>query len=331
MLISVIVPVFNTAPYIEECIISLVNQGIDKEDMEIICIDDGSTDESYAILSNLTETYNNIKLFRQSNKGVSYTRNKGISLANGEYIYFMDSDDILEEDSLNYIINKMEEMDLDLYTFDAESFLDNTSEEIEDFNYIRKKTYGLYSTGKELLNVLAKNKDFRITPWLFVTKTSIIKSNKLTFIEGILHEDEAFTPEVYLVSNKCMHEKKIFFKRRVRPNSTMTTKKNGENFVGYYIAFKHIYKLFFKYGKNYALRVRLGILMNILLSDFDDLKEQDKELYRDFYTDVLIKSKQNKFFLWKFWLKYHNKYFKKIIKESAKTRKQFIKKINFKL
>ena len=91
MKFSVIIPCYNVEKYIENTVKTVLNQTY--KDFEIILIDDGSKDSTLAILNHLKETDDKIKVFTQPNKGVSYTRNRGIDIAKGEYIYFLDADD----------------------------------------------------------------------------------------------------------------------------------------------------------------------------------------------------------------------------------------------
>lgn len=89
--ISIIIPVYNVEKYIEECLISVLNQTM--KEIEIICINDGSTDNSLKILNNYKNKNENIRIVNQENSGLSNARNVGLSLAKGEYIFFLDSDD----------------------------------------------------------------------------------------------------------------------------------------------------------------------------------------------------------------------------------------------
>lgn len=100
MLISFIVPVYNTELYLKECLDSLLNQNISQDEYEIICVNDGSTDDSSGILHNYASKYNNIVVIDKENGGVSSARNVGIEIARGEYIWFFDSDDVLKSNSL---------------------------------------------------------------------------------------------------------------------------------------------------------------------------------------------------------------------------------------
>ena len=96
--ISVVIPFYNVQKYLKQCLDSVVNQTFN--DIEIICIDDGSSDSSLDILNEYAKKDDRFKILTQENKGPSYTRNRGIDTAQGKYLYFMDSDDYIEPESL---------------------------------------------------------------------------------------------------------------------------------------------------------------------------------------------------------------------------------------
>ena len=118
--VSVIIPVYNTELYVRQTIQSILGQTL--YDIEIITVNDGSTDNSLSILSELAKQDNRIKIFTHSNQGLSVSRNVGIEKASGEFIYFMDSDDLLDHDTLEICYQKCTSEQLDFVFFDAESF-----------------------------------------------------------------------------------------------------------------------------------------------------------------------------------------------------------------
>lgn len=113
MFLSFIVPVYNTEKYLTECLDSLLDQDIPKEDYEIICINDGSTDGSLEILRSYKNAQPNIRIVDQKNAGLSAARNAGLSIAHGEYIWFVDSDDLIQEASLSVLKTKLREAQYD--------------------------------------------------------------------------------------------------------------------------------------------------------------------------------------------------------------------------
>ena len=118
MKLSFIVPIYNVEKYLDRCIDSLVNQDISKEIYEIICIDDASIDNSRYIIEQYKIQYSNIILIsHKENKGLSATRNTGINLAKGKYIWFIDSDDFIEYNCLSFLLRKCEFNDIDILCF----------------------------------------------------------------------------------------------------------------------------------------------------------------------------------------------------------------------
>lgn len=303
IILSIIVPVYNTEFYLQECLVSLLQQ--DLSNYEIICINDGSTDNSLEILKKYSERHSVIKVYSQDNKGLSATRNRGIDLAEGKYIYFMDSDDILEEYSLKYIIEKMRLNNLDLFVFDAESFFDEENTvNFELIEYDKKKSFGFYETGALLLDDLVKDRVFSSSVCLYVVKKDILIKNNLEFIENIIHEDEAFTVETFLNAGKSLHENRTFFKRRIRSESIMTKQRNEKNFIGYYKVFNRLHKYLKKDTK--AINKRLATIFNTLFSIHHSLDETSKNNVYIEYEDVLEKAKANNYYTFTNWLRHYN-------------------------
>ena len=117
MRLSIIVPVYNVEKYLAKCLVSLLNQDIASTAYEIIVINDGSTDGSYAIAQKYAEFNTNLILLKQENKGLSATRNRGVNEAKGKYIYFVDSDDFIAPNILKTLLNTLEENDLEILAF----------------------------------------------------------------------------------------------------------------------------------------------------------------------------------------------------------------------
>lgn len=124
--ISVIVPVYNVEDYLGECLDSLITQTL--SDIEIICINDGSTDNSLEILTNYSKRDSRIKIITQENKGLSSARNRGFEFINGKYTYFIDSDDILKSDALEKLYNLACDKNTDFIIFKLINFDSETKE-----------------------------------------------------------------------------------------------------------------------------------------------------------------------------------------------------------
>lgn len=117
MILSIIIPVFNAAQFLNSCLTSALNQNLDLTQFEIIIINDGSTDNSDEIIERFKSNHTNIVSISQVNSGVSVSRNKGLDAAKGKYILFLDADDYLEDDGLKKLLLTAENRDLDLLYF----------------------------------------------------------------------------------------------------------------------------------------------------------------------------------------------------------------------
>ena len=124
MKVSVIIPIYNVEEYLEECIDSILNQSLDN--VEILCINDGSTDNSLSILNKYSERNSNIKIINQENTGAGTARNRALKFAEGEYIYFLDGDDYLDKDTLLICYEEAKKNNLDIVTFDAILFYEKS-------------------------------------------------------------------------------------------------------------------------------------------------------------------------------------------------------------
>ena len=118
MLLSIVVPTYNVEKYIANCLDSLLDQDLSADIYEILVINDGSTDNSPKIATKYSESHDNVIVVNQENGGLSEARNKGIALAKGKYIYFIDSDDYIAKNTLGLIMETLETHDLDLLGVD---------------------------------------------------------------------------------------------------------------------------------------------------------------------------------------------------------------------
>lgn len=232
--VSIIIPVYNTEKFVEEAVRSIMNQTL--RDIEIIIINDGSTDNSSSVIEKLADEDKRIHIFTQNNHGASISRNIGIQKAKGKYIYFMDSDDYLESNTLELCYTKSEENDLDFIFFDAVILNKNNDFDI-NLNYQRKECTNpdqLYS-GIQIMSILTNNNCYSVSPCLYMINTSYLNTINLRFLPDIIHEDQLFSTLLYLQANRvmCIHED--FFKRRLRNDSIMTSNFSLKNINSYFI------------------------------------------------------------------------------------------------
>jgi glycosyltransferase involved in cell wall biosynthesis len=240
-MVSIIIPVYNVQDYLEECIDSLLNQTY--KNIEIITIDDGSTDSSLKILMEYEKKINNLKVIKQGNEGQSIARNNGIKIAEGKYIYFLDSDDYLSKYTIENLVLKMERNDLDLIRFSAKSFTKSKEIKINNHQYDFSKYFEsnkIYSKEEFIRTSL---RAYSASPVLYMVKKDIITKHKILFRPGIIHEDQLFTLQVFLNVNKSMYDPGRYYNRRLRPNSIMTSKdikSKEKSFLSYVQIYKQM-------------------------------------------------------------------------------------------
>ena len=218
--ISVIVPVYNGEKYVEECLKSLINQSMDS--LEMIIVNDGSTDKSEEILRYYTQQYNNFIYLEQKNKGLSEARNSGLQYAHGEYIVFVDCDDILPQHALTYLYTTAKETHADIVVGNVMMF-DNSN---NMGYYVRKnKDSAFTTTGKMFLMQAIANQCFVPMVYNYMYHNMYIKRNNFRFESGILHEDELWTPIVLAMAKHVSYTNEITYLYRQHDSSIMSSSK----------------------------------------------------------------------------------------------------------
>lgn len=219
--VSVIVTVYNIKDYIGACLDSILNQeGIS---LELICVDDVSTDGSYEILCEYARKDNRVKVYRNEvNRGLSSTRNVGIRHASGKYFYNIDGDDLLKPGSLRRLFTCAEENKLDLLSFSAESFFDENVEPIYDVNeYVRKNAYPGIWNGPELFVTLLKNDDRATSNMvLYFYNRKFFIENNLFGLEDIRYVDDSMF-SIFMAAERVMVIPDQLYLRRYREGSVV--------------------------------------------------------------------------------------------------------------
>jgi glycosyltransferase involved in cell wall biosynthesis len=196
--VSIVVPVYNSEDYLEVCIASLLNQTF--QDIEIILINDGSTDRSLDIIYAFAENDQRIRIHTQKNQGVSAARNAGLSMANGDYILCVDSDDAIELDTIETLYHHAIETD-------AEIVMGNALIE-----YANGQQYPFLPRDKALRSVFLQTGEWCFNKlmqtyapplvYLFFIKRDFVITNQLFFKEGIVHEDDIWCTKTMLLTEK---------------------------------------------------------------------------------------------------------------------------------
>lgn len=226
--VSVILPVYNVAPYLEDAFESVLNQSL--KEIEVIAVNDGSTDDSEKIIKKYQQQDSRIIFFSQENKGQSAARNLALRQATGKYIYMMDSDDILSSpDALQICYDYAEKNQADFIFFDREWISDQGSIETLGVHSIQYVEENKRYEGEALLNHMLNTESYNSVVWLLLINHDHLKSTGLTFYEGIIHEDELFTTILMLSSHSIYCLKKKLVKHRIHSSSTIGKKFSRRN------------------------------------------------------------------------------------------------------
>lgn len=238
--ISIIVPVYNVEDYLWECLDSIINQTYPS--LEVILVDDGSTDASGNICDIYAERDARITVLHTHNQGQSAARNIGIKQSHGDYIMFIDSDDFITlncvEDIVNIISNN-ENAEIICGKMIKYHFKKGRVQE-ETFQYDKKKIVN--KNGIQVLEYLFREMPVGMwSPCRSIYKRKLIMDNKLYFLEGITSEDLDLIPRIYTCAKIVdVYEKPFYYYRQQRINSTITTAKAKKYFDIVFVIKRHL-------------------------------------------------------------------------------------------
>ena len=239
--VSVILPIYNVAPYLDDAFQSLINQSL--KEIEIIAVNDGATDDSQTYIDKYMALDDRIHCYNQANQGLSGARNTGMKYVQGEFVYFMDSDDIIEPEALDLCYNYAKKMNADVCLFDADIFYENNAKELPwSYNRGNILEENRQYEGEEVFNTLLDKASHRAVVWLQFIKWDYLKSLGLHFYKGIIHEDELFTPQLLLQTNNIFYLNRSFIKHRVRNTSIQGRGYSKRNLNCYLTVIDELFK-----------------------------------------------------------------------------------------
>lgn len=226
--LSIILPVYNVENYLRESVESILDT-VNVNDIEIILVDDGSTDSSGDIADEYAKKREYINVYHKANGGLSDARNYGLYHAKGRYVFFMDSDDLLEKNAIDKILRYLKNDCPEILLFDA-TIVDSVGKIIKT-NQTRYYTHrGLQTdklyTGLDVIDVqLESNNDYVTTVWLGVYERKMLLKEALWFEKSLLHEDEMWTQKVLINAAKIRYVESSLYKYRIRNDSIMNDLK----------------------------------------------------------------------------------------------------------
>ena len=217
--VSVIIPIYNAEEYLQECLDSVINQTL--KEIEIICVDDGSTDNSLKILKEYTSKDKRITVLTQPNQKQGTARNNALKIAKGEYIQFLDSDDWLRKDTLEclYTIAKTNQLDMLLFSgwnvdCDTKKLIEN---KYWDYSYLPPFFYKTKFSINDCKKYISK---FPVSACLTMFNRSFLAEKNIYFAEKLYFEDNIFFIKAITQMNWCGISDEKFYFRRIHQNST---------------------------------------------------------------------------------------------------------------
>ena len=217
--LSIIVPVYNVEKYVRPCIESIFKQSLDEERFEVIIVNDGSTDNSMEMITDIVQQHHNITIINQENQSLSVARNNGIAVAKGEYILMPDSDDLLVENSLLPLLEKALETKADLGVAD---FLPIRDEEIDSFPGVVQNEFTYQEKSGEQL-FLEDLDQSQCYVWRSLYRRVFLLEHQISFVPGINYQDVPYTHECQLKAQRCIRTNWILYiYRKNRPGAATT-------------------------------------------------------------------------------------------------------------
>lgn len=277
MNLSIIIPVFKVEKYIRHCIESCLNQDVSKQVYEIIAVNDGSPDNCLDILNELCKSVENMRVISQANSGLSIARNTGLSIAKGEYVWFVDSDDSISENCLGKIIARLKN-NLDILQIQYRYVFENgQSSQTPNFSSID----GIKS-GKDVL----KAGGVAIPAQFSIYRRQFLLENNLDFYPNIYHEDVDFKPRAILAAKKVASLDDVVYDYLQREGS-ITSKKGLKHVRDLFIVSERLYSVSIL-KENYDVLSYFATVIscniNWILIIIDNLNDSEKEYaYNELY------------------------------------------------
>lgn len=282
MKLSIVIPIYKVEKYIEKCLESCINQDVELGvDYEIICINDGTPDKSADIAKDIARKHKGIIVYDQENQGLSAARNKGLSLAQGEYVWFVDSDDWIEPNCLSklfpYLENKLD-------------FLEIQYEIVYEDGSTKQGEKSCCATDVRLGRDVILQGGVHTAAQFCILRREFLYSNKLEFVKGIYHEDVEFKIRTLLMAERVTSTPDVCYNYLQRTSGSITSHfklKNAKDIM--FVLGNH-----FKFVQQYDKDVQRAIYCKIAMW-LNDVFLGMRELNKEDYDEVTRMIKSNKY------------------------------------
>ena len=221
LILSIIIPIYNVEKYVRKTLDSISSQSFQKGFVEIIVVNDGTKDNSMSIVNKFASKFDNLEIINQENQGLSVARNTGLKAARGKYIWFVDSDDWVEYDSLPFLLKHLEHSEKDVLMFKIREYDEKGKILLERSFHDNKNEKQISGTDVVLYQ---KKYGVDITPMQqYVISRDFLLDNRLFFVPGIFHEDLEFAPRMLITAKKVSVIPKVIYCYLRRSTGSITT------------------------------------------------------------------------------------------------------------
>lgn len=286
MELSIIIPVYNSSKFLRECLDSILKQ--DSYEYEIICVDDGSEDNSLDILHEYEKLFYNYKIIKQEHRGLATARNNGIKVSCGEYIYFVDSDDIAGDNFINNALIRAKNEKLDVLMFSFENFATDivTYRKYEERILKTKRTEApdIILSGIEMMKYLFERNEYYPMVWIQIAKRSLLLDNQIMFYEGFVFEDMLYTFRLLWHSKRVRSITDVGYKKRIHEESICGRPENIHNVESLWHNYKKLIAVCEQINQDddnyeYVAKTMINRSINQLMLHFNRLSDAEKSMF----------------------------------------------------
>ena len=213
-ILSIIIPVYNVEQFLDDCLSSVISQIRNINNIELILVDDGSIDKSFNICNKYNTNFSNVRFLHQSNQGVASARNLGLQNAHGEYICFVDSDDVIAEDYIAFVLKNIKRYNFDVLMFNHKNFFTQVPR-------LTRSENDTYKINKKSAMSSLEDPNWGSYLWNKIIRKDLF--NNIEFPVGRNYEDLAVMYKIFNRANSFFKSNNVYYLYRQNPSSIMHT------------------------------------------------------------------------------------------------------------
>lgn len=289
--VSIVIPIYNVEAYVGDCIQSVLSQTF--TDWEAICVNDASTDNSLARAEETIAADPRFRIINHDvNQGLSAARNTGLAHAKGEYVLFLDSDDMYVPHALERLVDVAGRNDLEVLDFNAEAFFEEGIDAASrgEAEYLERPNIEGIHSGPELFTIYNQQDCYRPPAPFHFIKRVLIEETGLKFKQSILHEDELFSPLLHAHAKRAMFLNERLYLYRIRSSSIVTKKRGVKNVAGLFVVTQELERWLNVHANEYnpdyieAFKHNVWVLRQSMARDILNCTGEDIVLFEEGLT-----------------------------------------------